>query len=628
MRQLSRILIRLSIGVLYFYVSQSCTSKKAIAPAKLPSVSVVIDTHFTNQSLNERVWVNTTLSAQDLARKDLLNWFSKNTAKVNQKKEGILLGKFRKYPQAWFCAQIINTTNTNQQLVVDEFNRIRCDGFEVFTSKGGVVKNWGRLSRATPFSGYPFPFFTYAVPFTIQPKDTLSLIIHTQRHYGAHEVNLNISTYENYLSEHIVLFLSKIFEIIVFIICAMVMFIVGWIFRYKTMAYLGCYLLSVVYIKLNYLGFTDTFTNFTKIGLSGANANVFALFVSCIVIHPFWMEWMKVAPKNEKVFVRISYAMMGFSLFCVACYLLPIRLFNVVYAVIDLSLLMLIMCLVTLLWMIYCSLLALLRANVYYMFIAIMVIFFPWLLQQLSSIFFGSSLILTYINPLTFIATPIGLSIITTFLLGKQLISRREYKENLIYMRDAMDDIRRTEIVSIGRTLNDQVGNTLASALNYLDLKEFKPHVVKNLILEAINELGLISHNLVKDDSRVLSEKVISLTERLSDATSTRFIFDDFSEEKLDTLSRTIQQNIYAIIQELLTNVVKHAQAHEVLVQFFNTEGILRVVVEDDGHGFDPQQVSSGIGLKNIRKRVALINGQLTLDSTPQGTTAIIDISL
>jgi signal transduction histidine kinase len=195
-------------------------------------------------------------------------------------------------------------------------------------------------------------------------------------------------------------------------------------------------------------------------------------------------------------------------------------------------------------------------------------------------------------------------------------------------MRDTMDDLRRTEIASIGSTLNDQVGNTLASALNYLDLKEFKPYMVKNLILDAINELRLISHNLVKDDSRVLSEKVASLTERLNDVTPTGFTFVDFSQKKSDALPRTTQQNIYAIIQELLTNAVRHARAQEVLVQFFDTENIFRIVVEDDGHGFDPQQASGGIGLKNIRKRIALINGQLTLDSTPQGTTAIIDISL
>ncbi|HAK79320.1 MAG TPA: hypothetical protein DCM71_21050 [Runella sp.] len=627
MRQLLRRLIRWSVAVLCcLCVGQSCTSP--IAPPKPPPASVVIDANFSTQSLNEQVWVSNKLSVQDLSRPDLKTWFSKNTVKFNQKRESILLGNFRKYPQAWFYVQLINVSSKSQQLVADEFNRIRCDDFEVITAQHGTVRSWGRIGRSTPFSGYPTPFLTYAVPFTIQPKDTINLLIHTQRHYGAHEVNLSIATYENYLSEQIILFLSKVFEIIVFVICALVMFIVGWIFRHKTMAYLGFYLLSVVYVKLNYLGFTDAFTNFTEIGLSGTNANVFALFVSCIAIHPFWMEWMKAVPKNEKVFNGISYSMMGFNLLCVGCYLLPIRFFNTVYAYIDLSLLMLISCLVVLLWMFYCSLLALLKVKIYYMFIALVVIFIPWLLQQSSSIFFGSSPILTYINPLTFIATPVGLSIVTTYLLRKQLISRRKYEENLSYMKDSMDHIRRAEIESIGRTLNNEVGNTLASVLNYLNMKEFKRHVVKDLILDAINDLQLISHNLVKDDSRVLSEKVASLTERLSDTTLTQFTFDDFSEKKFDSLPHTIQQNIYAIIQELLTNVVKHAQAYEVLVQFFTTEGIFRIVVEDDGLGFDTQQVSGGIGLSNIYKRLALINGQLTLDSTPQGTTAIIDISL
>lgn len=626
MQQLPRILKRWSVVILGLCAVQSCTIQKA-SPS-LPMAVVRIDSNFSSQSLNPQVWVSTQLSTQDLTRLDIRTWFKNHRVQVSQKKDAILLGNFRKYPQAWFYVQVINTCDTIQQLVVDEFNRIRCDDFEVLTSQGGVVKSWGRISRATPFSGYPLPFLTYAVPFTISPKDTLTLIVHTQRHYGAHEVNLTISTYETYLSENTVLFLSKVFDIVVLVICALVMFIIGWIYRYKTMTYLSYYLLSVVYVKLNYLGFTDAFTNFTAIGLSGTNANVFAMFVSGIVFHPFWIEWMKAVPKNEKVFVLISYAMMGFSLFCVGCYLLPIRLFNTVYAFIDLSLLMLIMCFMTLLWMFYCSLLALLRAKIYYMFIVITVIFLPWLLQQLSSILDKSPHILSYISPLTFIVTPVGLSIMSAFLLRQQLISRKKHEASLNEVRDTMDDIRRREIASIGLTLHDEVGNTLASALSYLSMKELKNHLAKDLILNAINELRMISHNLVKDDSRVLSEKVASLIERLNDATATGFTFDDFSQKKIDALPRTMQQNIYAIIQELLTNVVKHAQAQEVLVQFFDIEGILRIFVEDDGLGFDTQQASGGIGLKNIQSRVALMKGQLTIDSTPQGTTTIIDIKL
>ncbi len=492
------------VSTIFVWLTSSC---QPVSPKLQLGQPVIVSADFQTQPLNEQVLVSTNLSPKDLTRPDLKTWIAQKTTKVSRKKDAILLGSFRRYPRAWFYTRVVNTSNTSRQLVVDEFNRIRCDYFEVFTSQHGFVKSWGRIGRATPFSGYPLPFLTYAVPFTIPPKDTLTLIVHTQRHYGAHEVNLTISTYENYLSEHTVLFLSKVFESVVLVICALVMFIVGWIYRYRTMTYLSCYLLSVVYVKLNYLGFTDAFTNFTEIGLSGTNANVFALFVSCIVFHPFWMEWMKVVPKNEKVFVLISYAMMGFSLLCVCCYLLPIRLFNTVYAVIDLSLLMLIACLLTLLWMFYCSLIALLRVKIYYMFIVIIVIFLPWLLQQLSSVLDKSPYILTYISPLTFIVTPVGLSITSAFLLRQQLISRRKHEANLNHIKESLEEIRKTEIETIGRNLHDNVGNMLASLQGYLSLKNQNQEVIKNLVTESMHEVRFLSHNLIKQDNQPIVEK-------------------------------------------------------------------------------------------------------------------------
>lgn len=120
MRQLLRRLIRWSVAVLCcLCVGQSCTSP--IAPPKPPPASVLIDANFSTQSLNEQVWVSTKPSVQDLSRPDLKTWFCKNTVKFNQKRESILLGNFRKYPQAWFYVQLINVSSKSQQLVADEF---------------------------------------------------------------------------------------------------------------------------------------------------------------------------------------------------------------------------------------------------------------------------------------------------------------------------------------------------------------------------------------------------------------------------------------------------------------------------------------------------------------------------
>ncbi|MFN4147884.1 MAG: hypothetical protein ACK4GN_18835 [Runella sp.] len=285
------------IGALGVVFGQGCTPQSP--KSKPPSDLIEVDSSFTSTSLNQQVLVCTQLSPNDLHRKDLQAWIVQNKANISPKKDAILVGSFRQYPQAWFYTQIINTSQQSQQLVVDEFNRTRCDAFEVFTVHNSEVKRWGGINRTTPFASYPLPFFTYAVPITILPKDTLQLVVHTQRHYGAHEVNLNLSSYETYLGEHIVHFLSKVLQIVIFLICALIMLILGQIFAFKTMTYLGIYLMSVVFIYLNYLGFTDAAFSFRGIGLSAANANAFAIFVSCIAIHPFLIKWMKAVPKNK-----------------------------------------------------------------------------------------------------------------------------------------------------------------------------------------------------------------------------------------------------------------------------------------------------------------------------------------
>lgn len=82
---------------------------------------------------------------------------------------------------------------------------------------------------------------------------------------------------------------------------------------------------------------------------------------------------------------------------------------------------------------------------------------------------------------------------------------------------------------------------------------------------------------------------------------------------------------IYRIVQELLNNVIKHAQATEALVQLFNENGKLVVNVEDNGRGFDTKlsQEKGGMGWRNIRSRVGLLSGKIDLQSSPEHGTAV-----
>jgi signal transduction histidine kinase len=92
--------------------------------------------------------------------------------------------------------------------------------------------------------------------------------------------------------------------------------------------------------------------------------------------------------------------------------------------------------------------------------------------------------------------------------------------------------------------------------------------------------------------------------------------------------------HIYRIVQESVTNVVKHAAATEATVVIKKTAGAIAISVRDNGRGFDPAQVSSqhhdiGNGLSGIQERVRVLGGRLSLDSRPgTGTNLSVDLPL
>ena len=83
----------------------------------------------------------------------------------------------------------------------------------------------------------------------------------------------------------------------------------------------------------------------------------------------------------------------------------------------------------------------------------------------------------------------------------------------------------------------------------------------------------------------------------------------------------------YRIIQELVSNALKHSRASEIIVQLTQHPDHLNVTVEDNGVGFDQTVTGEGIGLKNIYSRADLLNAYINIDSGKgRGTLASIDI--
>jgi signal transduction histidine kinase len=91
-----------------------------------------------------------------------------------------------------------------------------------------------------------------------------------------------------------------------------------------------------------------------------------------------------------------------------------------------------------------------------------------------------------------------------------------------------------------------------------------------------------------------------------------------------------VETALYRIVQESLTNIVKHARAQTVSIAITRKPGAVAAVVEDDGLGFDPAEVrEGGFGLEGMRERVGLLDGRLQVESGEGvGTTLVAEVPI
>jgi signal transduction histidine kinase len=93
-------------------------------------------------------------------------------------------------------------------------------------------------------------------------------------------------------------------------------------------------------------------------------------------------------------------------------------------------------------------------------------------------------------------------------------------------------------------------------------------------------------------------------------------------------LPSEVETTLYRVVQESLTNIVKHAGARNVSVSLAHRGSAVAAVIEDDGAGFDQRAVrEEGMGLLGMRERLALLDGRLEIESRPgTGTTIVAEV--
>lgn len=186
----------------------------------------------------------------------------------------------------------------------------------------------------------------------------------------------------------------------------------------------------------------------------------------------------------------------------------------------------------------------------------------------------------------------------------------------------------------LAKEIHDGIGGDLAgiklhlSQVNSIIKNETIQNVI-NQVSKAFHELRNISHNL---SSNYIHEKSFEcLLDELKREYEGRLEFNVeivlFPNADLFDLSKDIKHHLYRIIQELLTNVSKHANAKNVSINITKYDANLSIIVEDDGKGFD-NNVNKGIGMKNIEERLSSIKGEMTIETIQVGTSIIINIPI
>jgi signal transduction histidine kinase len=211
--------------------------------------------------------------------------------------------------------------------------------------------------------------------------------------------------------------------------------------------------------------------------------------------------------------------------------------------------------------------------------------------------------------------------------------------------RIARDSLRRVveaqelERRRLARELHDETGQALTSIL--LGLKALEEKVDDTDSRAAAAELRELVVATLQDVRRLAVELrpsalddfgLVAALERLTASISEQTgIAIDF-EPVLTTerLPEEVETALYRIVQESLTNVVKHAKARNVSVLLALKDGAVKAMIEDDGGGFDPaERTGEGFGLVGMRERLALLGGRLEIESSASaGTTVAAEVPL
>jgi signal transduction histidine kinase len=215
-------------------------------------------------------------------------------------------------------------------------------------------------------------------------------------------------------------------------------------------------------------------------------------------------------------------------------------------------------------------------------------------------------------------------------------------QQDLKRLSAALITAQEEERRSIARELHDEVGQVLTAIKVELSVVEREltsrgqrvdglegARSITDRALQTVRDLSRLLHPAMLDDIGLCA----ALDWYIRGYSKRHGIIVDYEASGIiRRLAPSIETNVYRIVQEALTNIVRHAGATACTVRVEEAGAELRVIIADEGQGFDCSArpaADAGLGLIGIRERAALLGGHVKIDSTPgQGTRIELTVPL
>jgi len=239
--------------------------------------------------------------------------------------------------------------------------------------------------------------------------------------------------------------------------------------------------------------------------------------------------------------------------------------------------------------------------------------------------------------------------LLVLYLLNKEVLQRKQaekqlaaYQADLRSLASQLTLAEERERRRLAVHLHDQIGQNLA--LSHIKLEELRASLLESRASELAGEVDNLARLLeqtIKETQSLTFKISPPILYELGLEAALESLTDQFSHQhgliayfECDRHPKPVDENLkvllFQAVQELLVNVVKHAQARSLKVSMWREDGSLRIGVEDDGLGFDPrlpvyrQGKHGGFGLFSIRERLRPLGGNLEVKSEPGAGTEIV----